>query len=129
MIAIDTNVLVRLLVADNPAQYKASVKLFSTQDIYIADTVILEAEWVLRAAYGLGAVDICKAFRKLFGLANVTLSNGQLVAEVIDWHEAGLDFADAFHLALSRDSESMKTFDKDFIKRAAALTACVVEKC
>ncbi|HQQ75118.1 MAG TPA: type II toxin-antitoxin system VapC family toxin [Pseudomonadales bacterium] len=129
MIAIDTNVVVRLLVADNPAQYKASVKLFSTQDIYIADTVILEAEWVLRAAYGLSAVDICKAFRQLFGLANVTLSNGQLVAEVIDWHEAGLDFADAFHLALSRDSESMKTFDKDFIKRAAALTACVVEKC
>lgn len=44
MLAIDTNVLVRLLVSDNPAQSKASPKLFASEDIFIPDTVLLETE-------------------------------------------------------------------------------------
>lgn len=128
MIAIDSNVLVRLLTGDNPAQYKASHKLFASEQIFIPDTVVLETAWVLRAAYDLEPTAICEAFRRTFGLENVTLANGQLVALAIAWHEAGLDFADAFHLALSQDHESLKTFDADFIKRAKALSDCRVEK-
>lgn len=128
MIAVDTNVIVRLLMKDDEAQYKAAHKLFSAEEIYIADTVILESEWVLRFAYDFGAEEICVAFRKLFGLKNTRLTNAQLVAQVIDWHEAGLDFADAFHLALSQHISTMKTFDDKFIKRAKKLTQCAVEK-
>jgi hypothetical protein len=50
------------------------------------------------------------------------------VCLVIDWHEAGFYFADAFHLALSRDQEVMKTFDADFIKKAKRLTDRRVER-
>ena len=128
MAAIDTNVLVRLLVGDNPAQYKASQKLFSSAQIFIPDTVILETEWVLRAAYDLDPAAICDAFRRVFGLKNVALSDGQRIAQAITWHEAGLDFADALHLALSHEHESLKTFDGDFIKRARKLSECRVEK-
>lgn len=128
MIAIDTNVLVRLLTADHPAQYKASRQLFSGGSLFIPDSVILEAEWVLRAAYDLAPAEICQAFRSVFGLPNVAVSNSQRVAEIIDWHEIGLDFADAFHLAVSADCESLKTFDAVFIKRARQLPACRVEK-
>jgi predicted nucleic-acid-binding protein len=128
MPGVDTNVLVRLLTGDNATQFKASQALFSSEDIFIPDTVILETEWVLRAAYDLKPVSICDAFRQVFGLPNVTLSNGQIVAQAINWHEAGLDFADAFHLALSQNHESFKTFDTDFIKRAKALGDCCVEK-
>ncbi|MDP2229105.1 MAG: type II toxin-antitoxin system VapC family toxin [Moraxellaceae bacterium] len=128
MIAIDTNVLVRLLTGDNPAQYKASHKLFASEQIFIPDTVVLETAWVLRAAYDLEPAAICEAFRSVFGLANVSLANGQLVAQAIAWHEAGLDFADAFHLALSQDHESLKTFDADFIKRAKVSSDCRVER-
>ncbi len=128
MIAIDTNVLVRLLIADNPVQYKASVKLFSTEQIFIPDTVILETEWVLRAAYDFEPAQICDAFKRIFGLENVALNDDQRIAQAIAWHEMGLDFADALHLACSHNQESLKTFDNDFIKRAKSLTACVVEK-
>lgn len=68
------------------------------------------------------------ALRRVCGLKNVSVSDGQLVALVIDWHEAGLDFADAFHLALSRDREAMKTFDDDFVKKARRLTDRRVER-
>lgn len=128
MISIDTNVLVRLLTGDHPAQSKASHTLFAAEDIYIPDTVLLETEWVLRAAFDLAPSEICMALRRVCGLRNVTVRDGQLVALVIDWHEAGFDFADAFHLALSRDQETMKTFDADFIKKARRLTDRRVER-
>lgn len=128
MIAIDTNVLVRLLTGDHPVQSKASHTLFTSEDIHIPDTVLLETEWVLRAAFDLTPGEICTALRRVCGLPNVTVSDGQLVALVIDWHEASFDFADAFHLALSRGQESMKTFDADFIKNAKKLTDRRVER-
>jgi predicted nucleic-acid-binding protein len=128
VIAVDTNVIVRLLTKDNEAQYKAAHKLFSVEDIFIADTVILEVEWVLRYAYEFESAQISAAFRKLFGLKNVRLTNGQVIAQAIGWHESGLDFADAFHLALSQQNTALKTFDDKFIKRAKKLTSCAVEK-
>lgn len=128
MVAIDTNVLVRLLVSDNPTQSKASLKLFATEDIFIPDTVLLETEWVLRAAFELKPEDICVAFRRVCGLPNVTLNDARLVAQVIDWHEVGFDFADAFHLALSMEQNTFKTFDTDFIKCARKHTDRRVER-
>ncbi len=128
MIAIDTNVLVRLLTGDDPAQYKASLKLFSTEQIFIPDSVVLETEWVLRAAYDQGPSEVCNTFKNVFGLANVSIANNQVVTQAINWHEAGLDFSDAFHLAQSQGQECLKTFDAEFIKRAAKLTEFRVEK-
>jgi predicted nucleic-acid-binding protein len=128
VIAIDTNVLVRLLVGDNPAQGKASQKLFASEDIFIPDSVLLETEWVLRAAFELSPDDVCTALRKVCGLPNVAVSDGPLVAQVIDWHEAGFDFADAFHLALSKNQDTLKTFDAGFIKNARKHTDRRVER-
>ncbi|MBP6534036.1 MAG: type II toxin-antitoxin system VapC family toxin [Arenimonas sp.] len=128
MPSVDTNVLVRLLTGDNATQWKASQVLFSSEDIFIADTVILETEWVLRAAYDLNPAAVCAALRRVCGLPNVSLANGQTVANAINWHESGLDFADAFHLALSQNHQPLKTFDTDFIKRSKTLSDCRVEK-
>ncbi|MFB2977172.1 type II toxin-antitoxin system VapC family toxin [Microseira sp. BLCC-F43] len=68
MIAVDTNIVVRLLTQDDEKQYNKSLKLFQEQDIFIPDTVILETEWVLRFAYKFKPAEICQAFRNLFGL-------------------------------------------------------------
>ena len=128
MIAIDTNTLVRLLTRDDARQYNASRKLFESEEIYIPDTVILETEWVLRFAYDFEPATICDAFRKLFGLPNVRLTNGFAIAQAINWHEQGLDFADAFHLALSQHLSSLKTFDEKFIRKSKGLSGCAVKK-
>ncbi len=45
VIAVDTNVVVRLLARDDEMQYQASRTLFETQEIFIPDTVVLELEW------------------------------------------------------------------------------------
>lgn len=127
MIAIDTNIIVQLLTKDDAKQYKISRELFETQDIYIPDTVILETEWVLHYAYDFDPSQICNAFRKLFGLPNVNLPNQYVVVKAIDWHENGLDFADALHLALSQNLSSIKTFNANFINRSKNLSSCKVE--
>ncbi len=58
MVAIDTNVLVRLLTGDDKTQYNASRKLFDDGIIFISDSVLLETEWVLRAAFDLSPADV-----------------------------------------------------------------------
>ena len=128
MIAVDTNVVVRLLTQDDEQQYNKSLKLFQEQDIFIPDTVILETEWVLRFAYHFKPDEICQALRNLFGLPNVQLTNGSLMAQVLQWHENGLDFADAFHLAQSQHCSAIYTFDNKFVKRGKGLSGCEVQQ-
>ncbi len=128
MIAIDTNVIVRLLTRDDEAQYEAAYALFGQEEIFIPDSVVLETEWVLRYAYDFGPADICAALRKLFGLRNVHLADDRLLAKVITWHEQGMDFADALHLAHCEHLEHLKTFDEKFVKKAKGLSECSVER-
>ena len=63
----------------------------------------------------------------LFGLSNVNLSNASLISQVLQWHEAGLDFADAFHLAQSQNHLEFYTFDDKFVKKAKGITSCEVK--
>jgi predicted nucleic-acid-binding protein len=128
MISVDTNIVVRLLTQDDEQQYNKSLKLFQEQDIFIPDTVILETEWVLRFAYRFQPDAICQALRNLFGLPNVQLANASLMAEVLEWHENGLDFADALNLAQSQHCSSIYTFDDKFVKRAKRLSECEVQQ-
>ena len=84
--------------------------------------MILECEWVLRYAYHFKPLKIADAFQALFGLSNVKLQEQLVIYDAIEWHKKGLDFADAIHLAKSRDSESFATFDKKLIKAASKIT-------
>ena len=128
MVTIDTNVLVRLLTGDHPLQSKASQKLFASEDVFIPDTVWLESEWVLRAAYDLSPDDVCHAVRQICGLPNVSVSDGRRLAQIIDWHQLGFDFADAFHLATSQPTSTFKTFDARLIRNAKRHTDRQVER-
>ena len=126
MIAVDTNIIVRLLTADDARQYKRALALFQTEDVFIADTVVLESEWVLRYAYGFSAEKICGALLKLFGLKNVHLASPQAIAQAIDQHGKGLDFADALHLSKCQPCDAMYTFDKSFAAKAGDYSDCPV---
>lgn len=128
MIAIDTNIIVRLLVADDPAQHALSTQVLREHDVYVPDTVVLETEWVLRHAYRYTPALVVRGLRALFGLPNVHLAHAAAVAQALRWHESdGLDFADALHLAQCQHLDEMKTFDRRFVQRAAALGTCRVE--
>jgi predicted nucleic-acid-binding protein len=115
MVTIDTNIIVRLLTQDDQWQHKQSLVILQSQDVFISNTVILETEWVLRFAYKFNPTEICLALRQLFGLPNIYLTNANLIAQILQWHENGLDFADAFHLAQGQHCSELFTFDEKFI--------------
>jgi len=128
MISVDTNVIVRLLTGDDQAQFERAKALFSKENIVIATTVILECEWVLRYAYHFGQNEITNAFQSLFGLSNVQLQEPLVIADAIEWHQNGMDFADSIHLAQAKESEAFVTFDKKFIKSALKTTPILVRE-
>lgn len=129
IVAVDTNILVRFLVADEPEQARRARELFSLNTILIPTTVLLETEWVLRSAYGFGREEIENAFIRLCGLPQVVLDQPEVVRTALTGYCAGLDFADALHLTSSRRAQSFATFDQDLRKRADRLpnTVPVVE--
>ncbi len=128
MIAVDTNVLVRFLTRDDETQFKKAVKLFKEPRLFVSESVLLETEWVLRYAYEFSPDAIVQAFRKLLGLPQVSVGNAQKMRRIIDWHEQGIDFADAMHLASceSEGCSELVTFDKRFVKQAKKRGECVV---
>jgi predicted nucleic-acid-binding protein len=127
VIAADTNVIVRLLTRDDELQYKKAFALFRSQTVFIPDTVIQETEWVLRYAYEFSNDEICRALSGLFGLKNVRLSDPTRIAQAIGWHQHGMGFSDALHLAQCQECEKFFTFDKSFAARADKLGNCPVQ--
>ncbi|MFZ5571494.1 MAG: type II toxin-antitoxin system VapC family toxin [Thermodesulfobacteriota bacterium] len=128
MISVDTNVIVRLLTGDDPIQFERSKALFSTDTIFIPTSVVLECEWVLRYAYNFKQTEITAAFQSLFGLPNVQLENPHEISNAIEWHQNGMEFADAIHLALSEEAEAFLTFDKCLIKAALKNTTIPIRE-
>ena len=105
MTGVDTNIIVRLLTGDDPAQTEKTTLVFRKSNLFIADTVLLESEWVLRHAYGFSPMAIHEAFTKLCGLPNVALSNPRRIMLALQWYAGGLDFAEWVHKPITRTAK------------------------
>jgi len=126
MIAVDTNVVVRLLVLDDPEQSAQARDLFAAEQIFIPNTVVLETAWVLAYSYELDRDAIAAGLRRLFGLPNVHLRDAAEMALALEWYGCGLDFADALHLVQSAHCARLLTFDRRFAARGAEISGVAV---
>lgn len=122
MISLDTNVLVRFLVNDDEAQALKAKDIIENNRVWLSKTVVQELEWVLRYSYEFPSSQVNKALQFLFGLEQVEVEHPEQIREALDWHDLGLDFSDALHLAASEATGKMLTFDKKFINKAKRLT-------
>ena len=125
MLAIDTNVVVRYLTSDHPKQAARAEALVERQDVFVATTVLLETEWVLRSAYGFEPRQVADVLERFVGLPTVRLESAKAVSKALGWARDGLDFADALHLAAAEGCEAFVSFDEPFVKRAHPLGAAV----
>lgn len=121
MIALDTNLLARLLLRDDEAQHaQARALMQDNAQLTAPVTVMLELVWVLEAN-DCTPVEIVHGLNLLLGLPNFVPQEREALRSALQAYASGLDFADALHLALSRDSRQFATFDKGFAKKAAKL--------
>ena len=127
-ITADTNVIVRALVADHPAQARiAQETLEKAERIALSSAALCELVWVLSRGYGISQADIGKAIRELIKSENVEASRSAVEAGLA-MLEAGGDFADgiiAFEGA-ALGCETFVSFDKAAVKRLAQLGADAV---
>ena len=118
MLAVDTNVLVRLVTNDEPTQARRALAAMERNPVFIAKTVLLELEWVLRYSYDLQRDVILRTLRGLLGLATVQVEDFANVTRALPMYEAGMDFADALHLVSCSPAERFGTFDSGLVRVA-----------
>ena len=118
MKALDTNVLARLLLQDDAAQFKRAKALLGSGQVFTAPvTVMLEFVWVLESN-DCSSAEIAHALGMLLDLPNFRLVQADTVRAALGAYAQGLDFADAVQLELSSGADALLTFDKAFAKRA-----------
>ena len=122
MTAVDTNVLVRVVTNDDKAQAaRATAYLRSQEQVFIAKTVLLELEWVLRSAYAIRRGEILLALRSLVATSNVEIEDEAAVMQAIDWYGRGIDLADALHVASAGRERKFVTFDSALRRKGRKL--------
>ena len=118
-LTVDTNVLIRAVVRDDPAQARAATKALANAElIAIALPCLCEFVWVLRRVYGFQPADAATAVRALLATATVAMNRSAVEAglSVLD---AGGDFADGV-IAYEGNWLGGETF-VSFDKQAVAL--------
>lgn len=118
MISLDTNILARFLLKDDAVQFKLARELLARPETYtVPPTVMLELVWVLES-YNCTRQEVLRSLRMLLGLPNFKPKSFEALCHAIKWYEAGMDFGDALHLAMSTGDDAFVSFDKAFGKIA-----------
>lgn len=115
-LAVDANVLVRFLVRDDPAAFEVTRHVFEQSTIVIPMTVLVETEWVLRFRYGFRRDQIADALERLFSVPTIEAADPRAAYAALGWFRAGMDLADAVHLAVSAGCDSFVKFDRNFVR-------------
>ncbi len=120
MIGIDTNVILRLLVADDEKQADAAARYLkahssSDEPALISDIVLVECAWVLEDVYGYSRTQIGEAIEGILGTAQLRAANPSEVGTALQrFRASSADFADCLlgiHNAAA-GCEYTATFDR-----------------
>jgi len=118
--AVDTNVLVRLATGDNLREHQAAARSLAHRPWRVLLTVVLETEWVLRSRYGYAPPQFAAFVQWLDAHPHVDLAQAATVRKALASHLAGMDFADALHLAQA-GGDPLLTLDKALQRKADSL--------
>ena len=122
MRAVDTNVLARYYLADDPIQSRVAARVLEAGEIFVPKTVMLELAWVLESVAQQPSQKVRDCLSHLIALPGITVEDQDEVQGAIRLYELGIDFADALHLCASSACSELLTFDdRGFIRRAARL--------
>jgi predicted nucleic-acid-binding protein len=123
VVALDTNVLVRFLVADDAVQAERAKALLEglgdDERAYVSDIVLCEVAWVLGTSYGFERLQIARALKLLAAARQLRFASVDAVLRALAAYEAGRgDFADYLirEHARAAGCHAVKTFDRKLLK-------------
>lgn len=119
MRGVDTNVLVRLVVRDDPAQVRAAEE-FVAGGAWVSHLVLAETTWVLDAVYERTAQQIGTAVDMLLNHKELTLQDAEVVTAALEnfRKRPPLGFSDCLLVEIARKAGHLPlgTFDRDLAK-------------
>lgn len=119
MRATDTNILVRLIVRDEPEQIRAAEE-FISKGAWVSHLVLAETLWVLDAVYRRSADQIATAVDMLLKHKQLTLQDADVVGAALSLfrHRPAVNFSDLLILEIARKAGHLPlgTFDRDLAK-------------
>lgn len=123
MRAVDTNLVVRLIVRDNPEQVRAA-ETFIAKGAWVSHLVLAETLWVLDAVYERSAEQLTTAVEMLLNHKELTLQDADVVVTALDLFRArpSIGFSDCLVLEIARKAGHLPlgTFDKALAKHSGA---------
>ena len=119
MRAVDTNVLVRLIVRDHPKQ-AAAAEAFVAKGAWVSLLALAETTWVLSSIYARPAADIANAIEMLLAHERLTLQEPETVAGALAQFRKRptVSFSDCLLVEIARKAGHIPfgTFDRDLVK-------------
>jgi len=120
MAALDTNVLLRLLLQDDPAQLAVAQRLVkdrldACELLFVPITLALELEWVLRSRFDLDKAAVLHTFAQLLSTMELQFESVAALEWALRQYKlAATDFSDCLHAALATSAGEgpLWTFDK-----------------
>lgn len=123
MRAVDTNVLVRLIIRDD-AEQVATAAEFLAKGVWVSVLALAETMWVLASAYKLSTPEIAESVEILLNHKDVALQDSEAVAAALALfrNRPALRFSDCLILELARKAGHLPlgTFDRELAKVAGA---------
>lgn len=123
MRAADTNLLVRLIVRDDPAQARAA-EAFVAKGVWVSHLVLAETLWVLDAVYERSSEQIATAVEMLLNHRHLTIQDSDVVVAALELfrRRPSLVFSDFLVLEIARKAGHLPlgTFDKTLAKHDGA---------
>jgi len=125
MIGLDTNVIVRYVMQDNPKQSQKAARLIEALSTdapgFVPLVVVIELVWVLTSCYDLKRDQIAAAMGGILRTKEFIVDRAEQVAQALRMYKTGsADFADCLieRGATSAGCEKMMTFDVSAAKSA-----------
>lgn len=119
MIALDTNIVVRLIVQDAPGQVVIAERILRNaferrEPCFLSDPVLCELEWVLTSCYKAQRIEILAALQELLARELFHFEDRDAVQKALDAYQAGkADFSDYLIGAKGHANGATTTFTFD----------------
>ena len=129
MIGLDTNVLVRYLVQDDPVQSARANKLMENElseeePGFVGLVVLAETTWVLQRLYSATALEVRETVADLLGTSQIVVENRDAVTSALaKTHANKCAFADALIAASAEGAgcASVVSFDRGAVRAGMTL--------
>lgn len=117
MNAVDTCILARWVLRDDPVQAQAADAVLA-QPFFLGVSVLTELVWVLGSAGGMDRSAICRVVTRLFNLPTACIQHEAELRWAVERAATRGDFADMIHLCNSTGADQFVTFDARLPRQA-----------